>query len=83
VPTEDDDGNAAVRSAAPSSSAPIPAKIADGDRDLIQTLAPAAGKTVQGICEAYKIGSLAELTEAQAKKLIERLQSEAKEPANA
>jgi hypothetical protein len=83
VPTEDDDGNAAVRSAAPSSSAPIPAKIADGDRDLIQTLAPAAGKTVQGICEAYKIGSLADLTEAQAKKLIERLQSEAKEPANA
>jgi hypothetical protein len=82
IPTEgDNDADATTHEVA---AAPRPpAKIADGDRDLIQTLAPAAGKTVQGICEAYKIGSLAELTEAQAKKLIERLQSEAKEPANA
>jgi hypothetical protein len=43
-----------------------------------------AGKTLQGICEAYKVAELKELTEAQADKLIERLQaSQAKEPVNA
>jgi hypothetical protein len=63
--------------------ATAPKMIQDGQRDLIQTLAPAASKTVQGICEAYKIPALTGLTEAQAAKLIERLQSEAKEPVNA
>lgn len=54
--------------------------ITDEQRDIIQTIAPAAGKTVQGICEAYKVTSLNKLTEAQAVKLIDRLQEQAKEP---
>lgn len=86
VPAEDDDGNAASRpSAAPQRAVtPAVAPVSDDQRDLIQTLAPGAGKTIQGICEAYKIPALTSLTEAQASKLIERLQSEAKkEPANA
>lgn len=84
VPAEDDDGNAASRSAPRQQAQQATvAKITDGQRDLIQTLAPAANKTVQGICEAYKVPSLTSLTEAQAVKLIERLRSEAKEPANA
>lgn len=53
--------------------------ITDDQRDLIQTMAPAAGKTVQGICEAYKIKALPELTYARAVKLIEHLQTTAKE----
>lgn len=85
VPAEDDDGNATARSA-PRQAAP-PAELAkpitDEQRDLIQTLAPSAGKTLQGICQAYKIPALTALTEAQATKLIARLQSEAKEPVNA
>lgn len=56
------------------------APITDAQRDLIATLAPAAGKTLQEICEAYRVASLKELTEAQAVKLIERLQV-AREPA--
>jgi hypothetical protein len=81
VPAEDDDGNAAARSA--PRQQPAPAPIEDGQRDLIQQLAPGAGKTLQEICEAYKIASLKELTQAQADKLIERLRAAAKEPANA
>lgn len=59
--------------------------INDDQRDLIQTLAPGAGKTVQGICEAYKVNSLTDLTYARAVKLIERLREDAKakEPAPA
>lgn len=84
VPAEDDDGNAAARSAPRVEHHPRDAKqITDGQRDLIQTLAPAAGKTVQAICAAYKIPALTSLTEAQAVKLIERLQLEAEEPVNA
>lgn len=52
--------------------------ITDDQRDLIQTLAPAAGKTLQGICQAYKIPSIAALTYARAVKLIERLQEDGK-----
>jgi hypothetical protein len=47
--------------------------ISDADRDMIQTLAPGAGKTVQGICEAYRVGSLKDLTEAQAVATIKKL----------
>lgn len=83
VPAEDDDGNAAARSAPRQQATNGSAPITDSQRDLIATLAPAAGKTLQGICEAYRIGSLKELTEAQAVKLIERLKSEKKEPADA
>lgn len=79
VPTEDDDGNAAVRSAPQPQTAAKP--ISDSQRDMIATLAPAAGKTLEGICAAYKIPALTSLTEAQALKLIARLQSEGKAPA--
>jgi hypothetical protein len=34
----------------------------DEQRDLIQQLAPGAGKTLQGICEAYRVASLKDLT---------------------
>lgn len=84
VPTEDDDGNAAVASA-PAPKAAV-ASATDEQRDLIQQLAPGAGKTLQGICESYKIASLKELTTAQADNLIARLRSlttPAKEPVNA
>lgn len=70
VAPEDDDGNAAAR------SAPRATPISDEQRDMIQTLAPGAGKTLQGICEAYKVGSLAELSEAQGVKLIAYLKSQ-------
>ena len=83
VAPEDDDGNAAAKAAPPRQEAPAVA-ITGEQRDIIQTLAPGAGKTVQGICNAYKIGALTELTATQAVKLIERLQAEAKqEPVNA
>lgn len=84
VPTEDDDGNAAIRAmqSGPKEEPKRAATITDSQRDLISTLAPAAGKTLQDICEAYRVGSLKELTEAQAVKLIERLQP-AKQTENA
>lgn len=83
VPTEDDDGNAAARSAprAAASTNGAHPPVTDAQRDLIQQLAPRAGKTLQGICEAYRVASLKELTFSQADKLIERLKSDAKEPA--
>lgn len=88
VPVEDDDGNAAVRAVETAkveeAKAEEAAKPITGDqRDLIQTLAPAAGKTTQDICAAYKVADLTRLTQAQAVKLIARLQADAKEPANA
>lgn len=58
------------------------APISDAQRALIQTLAPTAGKTTQEICGAYDIKSLAELSEAQAVKLIERLKSDGKDKPN-
>lgn len=74
VPAEDDDGNAASR--APRAD-PVPVeKISDDQRDLIQTLAPAAGKTIQGICEAFKVASLADLSAKQAANIITRLTPE-------
>lgn len=82
VPTEDDDGNAAVaamQSAPQANPTPPPAMIADEQRDTIQALAPGAGKTLQGICDAYKVKSLKELTESQATKLIERLRADTKQ----
>jgi hypothetical protein len=57
--------------------------ITDEQHDLIGTLAPAAGKTVQGICEAYKVGSLKELTQEQGKATIRKLKSLTKEPTHA
>lgn len=83
VPAEDDDGNAAARSAPRATASTAAPQATDEQRDLIQQLAPGAGKTLQDICEAYKVASLRELTLAQADKLIERLRATKKEPANA
>jgi hypothetical protein len=82
VPAEDDDGNAAARSAPARTNGAKP-PVTDEQRDLIQQLAPGAGKTLQGICEAYRVTSLKELTFAQADNLIQRLRADSKEPANA
>ncbi len=57
------------------------APITDSQRDLIATLAPAVGKSLQEICQAYKVDSLKALTAAQGDKLIERLRSSEKVPA--
>ncbi len=73
VPAEDDDGNAAAQSVPRADPAPPAKPITDDQRDLIQTLASAAGKTVQAICEAYKVDSLKELTEGQGAAIIKRL----------
>lgn len=81
VPTEDDDGNAAVK-AGPSKAAETP-MATDEQCDFMLTLAPGAGKTIQGIVEAHKVSSLPELTEAQAAKVIAKLKELAREPANA
>jgi len=85
IPTEgDNDADAHSHEvAAPRAVPTAPPPITDAQRDLVQQLAPGAGKTLQGICEAYRIQSLKELTHAQADKLIERLRADtkAKEPA--
>jgi hypothetical protein len=80
VPTEDDDGNAASASAPRSASGngkSLPL-ITDEQKQQIEALAPDAGKTVEGICAAYGVGSLADLRQEQAAKLIERLRTDAK-----
>lgn len=85
VPAEDDDGNAAVRSApraAASNGNGAKPPITDQQRDMIQTLASAAGKSLQTICEAYRVDSLKALTASQADAVIARLQPK-KEPVNA
>jgi hypothetical protein len=83
IPTEGDNDADAVTHEVAATPAP-PSPITDDQRDLIQTLAPGAGKTTQDICAAYKIPDLTRLTEAQATKLIEKLRATAKqEPANA
>jgi hypothetical protein len=91
IPTEgDNDADGAThevtaRSAPRAAAPPVNAKppVTDEQRDLIQQLAPAAGKTVQGICEAYRIQSLKDLTFAQADNIIQRLRTDAKQPENA
>lgn len=71
---EDDDGNAAVRHAPRADPTPV-ATIRDDQFALIQTLATAVGKSLQDICSAYKVQSIAELTEPQATAVCTRLQS--------
>lgn len=84
VADEEDDANIAEgndytpRSAA---RAELIAMITDEQRSLMTALIPAAGKTVQGICEAYNVSAITELTEAKAASAIARLQALAKEPA--
>lgn len=70
--------------AAPAEKSPPNAKdpITDDQRDVIQTLAPAAGRTTQQICDLYEIKSLKELTFAKGAKLIERLKADAAAKAN-
>ena len=58
------------------------AMISDAQRDLIQTLAEASGKPLKAITDAYKVGSLRELSAKQGEAVIARLQP-AKEPTNA
>lgn len=65
----------------PEPQAEVVTMITDDQRDLIQTLAPAAGKTIQAICNAYKIKALPALTYGQAVKLIAKLTADAKAPA--
>lgn len=80
IPTEgDNDSENATHEVEPAKSAPI----TDDQRDLIQTLAPNAGKSTQDICAAYKVPDLTKLTAHQAENIIARLQASAKEPANA
>lgn len=73
VPAEDDDGNAAVRSAPATNGKSAPQPISDADRDLIQTLADGVGKSTKEICDAYKVQSLKELYAPEAAKIIARL----------
>jgi len=73
VPAEDDDGNAAVKSAPVTQQAPQP--ISDAQRDMIATIASAVGKPLDAICAAYKVESLKGLTGTQAEATIKRLQS--------
>lgn len=79
VPAEDDDGNAAVKAGPHGVDATV-APITDAQRDLIATLAPAAGKSLQEICDAYKVDSIKELTAKQAEGTIKRLHVTAREP---
>jgi hypothetical protein len=84
VPTEDDDGNAAVK-AGPEPKAENVIAITDAQRDMIQQIAAAVGKPLEDICKAYKVPSLKALNQSQAEAAIKRLQSlaPAKEPENA
>jgi hypothetical protein len=75
IPTEGDndaDAHTPEIAARDRTNAPPP-MITDEQRDMIQTLAPGSGKSLQEICESYKIASLKELTFAQADSLINRL----------
>ncbi len=54
-------------------------QLRDDQFALIGTLAPATGKSLMDICQAYKIASIAELTEAQATKLIAHLKTQPKQ----
>ena len=83
IPTEgDNDADASTHEVAATPAPPSP--ITDDQRDLIQALAPNAGKSTQDICAAYKVADLTKLTAHQAENIIKRLQGEAKkEPVNA
>lgn len=78
IPTEgeDNDADAVTHQVAPRADPAAIKMLTDNQRDLIATLAPVAGKTVQGICEAYKVQSLKELTAAQGDAILKRLQPE-------
>ncbi len=73
VPAEDDDGNAAAKSAPKADATPVAAT--DAQRDIIQQIASAVGKPLEDICAAYKVASLKGLTAKQADATITRLQA--------
>jgi hypothetical protein len=93
IPTEgDNDADATTHEVAARPAPPAhPAMSSDEQRDMIQTLASATGKTLQQICAAYKVQSLKDLTGSQAEAVLARLQTAvkpeaqatAKEPVNA
>jgi hypothetical protein len=78
LPTEDDDGNAAVSTLAEPEST---AKISAVDYEKIKALAPKAGKSLEDLEAAFEVKGLLNLTTEQAAKCIKRLQELAKEPA--
>ena len=77
LPTEDDDGNAAVAAMAEADTA----KISQADFERIKELAPKAGKTLEDLEAAYKVKGLLNLTAEQGASCIKRLEALAKEPA--
>ena len=54
---------------------PVRAMATDAQCKLIVALAPLAGKTVQGICEAYNVSEVGEIRFAEAEKVINRLKA--------
>jgi hypothetical protein len=80
IPTEgDNDADGSTHEVAVPRADPV--KMATDEQcATILTMAPAVGKTVQGICEAHRISALPELTEPKAAKVIERLQSLVSQP---
>lgn len=83
IPTEgDNDADATTHEVAAEKPEKSRAKaadpITDEQRDMIQTLAPSAGRTVKEICGLYEIASLKELTFTKASSLIKRLEGDAK-----
>lgn len=62
-----------AREFAEQPAAPTPAFITDDQRDIIAGLAPAAGLTLQEICDGYKTDSLKALPASKFAKLRERL----------
>ena len=81
--TGDDPDTVQDRSADFKPEGAMPGAITDDQRDLIQTLADAAGKTTQQICDGYKVENLKQLTAEQADKCIARLQQLAKDKVDA
>lgn len=77
LPTEDDDGNAAVAAMPEAEVAPITA----ADFEKIKELAPKAGKTLEELEALYRVKGLLNLTADQGKKCLNRLKELAKEPA--
>lgn len=79
VPTEDDDGNAAAKSQQSKSK---PDTAAREQIDKIMLLAKGVGgDQVGGICKAYKVEALTDLTTAQADSVISRLNEKLAEKA--
>jgi hypothetical protein len=85
--SEDDDGNAAARGQSQGGTVSPSQPIDDAQWAHLVQLVEATGTSTQALCEAYKVGSLKELTKEQfanAKPILEkRLADKAKEAVNA